>query len=266
MTFVFDEAIQVSARSADTFSFATDQRYFNFDSAFGGWLAAAMLACTESHADYRGQLVTQDMHFHASVRAPRLICRVELLERRRSLDFWHVRCFTEQGDQVLASANLVCGANTESSNQYAQAPKAVRTVEEAYPLTQDGTRPQWFAHYDIRLAKGRPFAANETLESVTWLRDADSRPLDVRAVTAIVDTPMPRTFFLSEKRVFASTVSLSTHLYASEAEISAVGSDFVRLDTTSHGVRNSLINAESYLYRTDGLLLACSYQTALFRE
>ena len=61
-------------------------------------------------------------------------------------------------------------------------------------------------------------------------------------------------------------MTMSTHVYASADEIAVVGNDFVRLDSDGHSVRHSFMNQESHLYREDGLLLAASYQTGIFRE
>ena len=38
------------------------------------------------------------------------------------------------------------------------------------------------------------------------------------------------------------------------------------LDTHCRTIRHSFVNAETYAYTQDGLLLAASYQTGLFRE
>ena len=77
---------------------------------------------------------------------------------------------------------------------------------------------------------------------------------------------MPRVFFMASEPRKCSTLTMSTYIYATREEIEAVGDDFVLVETESAAVRHGVINQESRLYRrSDGLLLATSYQTAIHR-
>lgn len=266
MSFVLDDSTSMVALGDGRFRLLTDKRFWNFTNAFGGWVAAAAVSCLKLQEEFRGEIITQDLHFHSAIRGEAIILAVELLERRRTLDFWHVRYLSEDMKRVLASASIVAGERLATAIDFIEAPPDIRAQADSYAMVQDGSRPSWFEHFQIYLAKGRPFRLNDKPESAVWLKESDERPLDVKAICAMVDTPMPRTFFLNDSAMFGTTISLSTHIYATADEIATVGSHFVRLDTYSKAVRHSLINQESYLYREDGLLLATSYQTGLFRE
>ncbi|MEM7765150.1 MAG: thioesterase family protein [Pseudomonadota bacterium] len=266
MSYILDDSTRLTADAEGEWRAKTDERFWNFDSAFGGWVGALTVAAVKMHDAFRGRLITQNLQFHAAIRMDEIVLQVTLLEQRRRVDFWAVRLLTLDRAQVLASATLVFGEPATSELQYESGPSDVREPDQAFRLPYNETTPTWFKHYEIRLANGRPFQANPSPSSSVWIREADGRPLDGKGLAAIVDTPMPRSFFLTDQRIPASTVTLSTHVYASDDVLATCGNELVQLDTDSLVVRDSLINQQSRLYSPGGLLLATSYQTAMFRE
>lgn len=262
-----DKGTTLTAVGARSYEVDLDRTFWNHTSAFGGWVAALTVAACETDDACRGELVSQDIQFISAIRAERLRLDVTLVEQRRSMDFWRVTVHDAAvNGRIVASASLIAGERRATDLRFDRQPDAVRGQAESFRLERRPNSPSWFDHYEIFLAQGRPFRVNESLRSTIYLREADGRPLDSKGISAIVDTPMPRSFFLSESMLFASTISLSTHIYATREEIAAVGDGFVRLDSDGRAVRDSLINQESALYREDGLLLATSYQTGIFRE
>ncbi|MEL6951497.1 MAG: acyl-CoA thioesterase domain-containing protein [Pseudomonadota bacterium] len=267
MSFVLDESTAPQELSEGLYEVELDQRFWNMDNAFGGWIAAAIVSGWERHREKRGALVNQNVQFHTAVRGHKVRLSVGLVERRRTIDFWKVEVREPQsGSRVLAAATLVAGERTPTETRYDIEPEPMRPQAESFRLDANEMTPSWFGHYEIYLAKGRPFTRNPKPRSATWVRESDRRPLDAKALAAMVDTPMPRTFFVRDGRLFASTVSLSTHIYASDEELAAVGDGFVLLDTHCRAIRHSFLNAETYAYSDAGLLLAASYQTGIFRE
>lgn len=267
MSFVLDESTKPLPIGDGLYEVALDRRFWNVDNAFGGWIAAAIISGWQVHPERRGALVNQNVQFHTAVRGHKVLLSLGLVERRRTIDFWKVEVREpDNATRVLAAATLVAGDRTPTETRYDGEPDPMRPPSESFRLDATDMTPKWFGHYEILLAKGRPFSQNPKPRSATWVRESDHRPLDAKALAAMVDTPMPRTFFVREGRLFASTVSLSTHIYASDEEIAAVGEGFVLLDTHCRTIRHSFLNAETYAYSEDGLLLAASYQTGIFRE
>lgn len=267
MTYVLDDSTRADAIDDGVYEVALDRRFWNQDNAFGGWIAAAIVSAWESHPERRGALVNQNVQFHKAVRGHTVRLTVGLVERRRTIDFWKVEVLESEGEgRVLAAATLVAGERTPTQTRYDTMLDPMRPPGESFRIDRTEMTPSWFGHYEIRLAKGRPFQDNPTPRSATWVRESDHRPLDTKALVAMVDTPMPRTFFVRDGRLAASTVSLSTHVYANDEELDAVGDAFILLDTHCQAIRHSFVNAETYAYSQEGLLLAASYQTGLFRE
>ncbi len=246
---------------------ALEPLFWNMNSAFGGWVAAIGVAATQHDARYRGEVITQNVQFHSAVRSEQLLVDVELVERRRTIDFWKVNIADAQTPtRILAAATLIAGERTPTKTGFEATHEPMRAQADCFSLQRTEQTPAWLDHFDIWLAKGRPFKKNPTPASAIYVRESDGRPIDGKALVAIADTPMPRTFFTGDSRLFASTIALSTHIYASDSELQASGNDFVLLDTRCQTIRHSLLNQETYVYRADGLLLAASYQTGLFRE
>ncbi|MEN7344142.1 MAG: thioesterase family protein [Pseudomonadota bacterium] len=266
MTFVLDESTAVTLQSEGVYRCSTDKRFWNGDAAYGGWLAAAVMAALQQEDDHRGMLVNQTVQFHRAVRNDAVDIRVSLLERRRTLDFWSVTCTDPVDDAVVASATMVCGEKPPSETAFNAAPEGFGPQSAGFRLEQRKQTPTWFGHFDMYLVKGIPFNPNPTPASAIWIREGDGRPVDDKAILAIVDAAMPRTFFVGEGRLPASTVTLSTHIYATAEELAKVGNDYMLLTTDSATIRHSFANQQSILYAEDGLVLATSYQTTRFRE
>ncbi|MEL6300569.1 MAG: thioesterase family protein [Pseudomonadota bacterium] len=265
--FALDDAVSLTpGNEAGVFHIKADQRFWNMDSAFGGWQAVACAQAVRQSPSMRGQIVSQQVMFQAPVRADNLVLRVQLMEQRRTLDFWQVSLIDPEQNRILASCQLVAGERQSTTISFESPAPELRSFEESFPIPVREGMPTWFSHYEIRLAKGRPFQVNTTPRSATWVRERDGRPLDDMALLSICDTPMPRTFFCAEGATQASTIALGTHIYATEAQVKENQEAPVLLDTTARVLRDGLINQETAVYREDGLLLAMSYQTGLYRE
>ena len=267
MTFVLDAATTVNVRSDGRYQVAVDERFWNGDHAFGGWTAAVTVAAWQAEQACRGELVTQNIQFHAAIKGPEVLVETTLVERRRSVDFWHVAVLAPSREhRVLAAATLVAGQRRDSEIGFERRSASYRPQKDSFRLQRQPVSPSWFDHYEIYLAIGRPFAVNESPHSVTYVRESDGRALDAKALTAMLDTPMPRTFFCGERLPFSSTVAMSTHIYASDAELATAGDGFITLDVDCQTIRHGFLNQECRAYRDDGLLLAVRYQTGFYRE
>ena len=262
----FDQSIMPMQIGERRYELAADRDYWNFTSAFGGWVSAAAVAAVECDPSYRGQLLSKDIRFMAPITAERLTLVVEHLVERRTTDFWRVSIIdAEDGAQLLATAEIATGAKRENGLDYAAAPPQHAAIEDGVRLEASAMTPRWFTQFEQILTYGAPFQINDHPKSVVFIRHADRRLLDAKALVSMADTPMPRVFFISEQPLMASTLTLSTHIYATETEIREAGGQFVILEANSAVIRHSTLNQEVRLFRQDGLLLATSYQIALFR-
>jgi len=79
------------------------------------------------------------------------------------------------------------------------------------------------------------------------------------------DAIAPRTFFVTEKPTFGSTISISVSLFASDADYAEVGEDFVMIEGDSSVIRSGAYDQSGKLWSRSGKLLAISNQVAFYK-
>lgn len=242
----------------------TDSSFWNFDSAFGGWVAAVVVEVLGRHPEFRGEVIAQQMQFMGPVKADAVDVSATLVSRRSSVDFWRAEV-TDPDGAILVSADVSCGQRRatgigfeESGPEFTRSSGSLMAPSEMYP--------KWTRHFEQVVIEGELFTVAERPRTVVAIRPERDVAFGPAVLAMICDSPMPRTFFASTDFSLPSTLSLSTHIYASNEDVEAVGREFVLLVTDSSVIRNNTLNQEVHVYREDGLLLACSYQTAVFRE
>lgn len=246
-----------------TLRLPTDQSYWNFTSAFGGWVSAVVVQLVSEHAEFRGEVITVQMQFVRPVAAEQLDVTLDLLARRSNVDFWRAEVRSGDGE-LLVTSEVTAGHRRDSGASFETAGPSVEIGDGAL-MDVDELRPVWMAHFDQWMIEGEPFTVAERPRSVVRVRPAREVEFDASVLAMVCDTPMPRTFFASTDLLFASTLALSTHIYVTDDEIGEVGTEGVVIEADSATIRNNTLNQEARIFRMDGLLLATSYQTAVFR-
>ena len=265
MTFIFDRETALVALDDGQFTIEASDVYRNpTGMAFGGWVAAIAGRAVEMHPDCRGPLVSQQIIFMTGVGPGEVHLSVRLLRAGASTQFWRVEL--SQNGALTNAADIVTSTRRPTDIDYQVEIPKVKSPDESISLPSvNAMAPQWVAHYDQRIAKGMPFAVNDSPEAIVWIREADGRPVDRVGLLSILDTPMPRTFFVTEQFRPGSTVSMATYIYASEDDLKAAGSDFMLLRVTGATVRNSATDGRVELWSQSGILLATSSQIGFFR-
>lgn len=246
------------------YTIVTDQLFWNFTSAFGGWVAAVAISAVKTHDEFRGEIITEQMQFIGPVKGQKISVVVDLQARRRQIDFWRVTVSDCEG-QILVTADIVAGERANSDISYNTLAPKTNATDNYAPLEASMMTPSWLSSFEQYMAEGKPGSINDQPRSVVLLRTKQQCNLNAPVLAMICDTPMPRTFFASDKLRFASTISLATHIYGSDSQISDAGRDFLIVETDSAAIRNNTANQEVHVFRKDGLLLATSYQTSIFR-
>lgn len=255
--------IDVQTLSARTVRLATDRSYWNFTSAFGGWVAGVIIELTRRDPRFRGEVITQQMQFIEPVEADDLDISVQQLARRTSVDFWRVEVHDPDG-RPLVTADLTSGLRRPTELGFEEH-RPAGSPDGGAPMVLTPFHPTWTAQFEQVMIEGEPFTVADRPRSVVRTRPVDDVAFDPAVLAMICDSPMPRTFFAGSEPVFGSTLSLANHIYASDEQIAAVGRGFVTVEADSAVIRNTTLNQEVRVFRADGLLLACSYQTASFR-
>ncbi len=237
----------------------------NFDTAFGGWVMALAVEAVNQSESSRGRIVSLNAMFIDAIRDTPLTITVTTLMKRPRTDFWRVNmAVPDAPDQVVFTADIITSLDRNGDLSFEE------TRPEA-PLPEEVKRarglasPGWFNHIDQRWAVGRPFSISERPYSITWVRDAEERPLDAKSLITLSDAIAPRTFFASEQPTFGSTISFSVSLFASQADFEDVGTDFVMIEADSDVIRAGTYDQRGKLWSRSGKLLAISNQIAFFK-
>jgi len=265
MTYIFDRETALVALEDGQFTIEASDVYRNpTGMAFGGWVAAIAAQAVEMHPERRGPLVSQQIIFMTGVGPGEVKLSVKLLRAGASTQFWRVEL--SQNGALTNAADIITSTRRPTDIDYQVEMPTAKSPDDSISLPSvNPMAPKWVSHYDQRIAKGMPFAVNESPEAIVWIKEADGRPVDRVSLFSILDTPMPRTFFVTEQFRPGSTVSMATYIYASEEDLAAAGSDFLLLRVTGATVRNSATDGRAEIWSQSGIMLATSSQIGFFR-
>lgn len=265
MKYIFDRETALISLGGGQYTIEASNVYRNpTGMAFGGWVAAIAAKAVELHEDCRSKLVSQTTTYLSGIGPGKVAVSAKLLRSGSSTQFWRVELL--QNDRLAIAADIVTSNRRETDLNYqAKMPDAV-PVERAMDMHgENPVAPQWVSTFKQKLAKGVPFTVNDTPEALVWIKEADDRPLDRASLFSICDTPMPRTFFLSEVPRMGSTVSMSTYIYATDEDIAEAGSGYLLLRVDGASARNCTTDSRVELWSANGTLLATSNQIGFFR-
>jgi acyl-CoA thioesterase len=104
------------------------------------------------------------------------------------------------------------------------------------------------------------FSQAETMDSRLWIRDAQPRPLDAIALTAMCDTPFPSPWIRLAGQVPVSTVAYSVYFRASAADYADAGDGYCLIDTRASLAAAGYVDQFSAVWSESGRLLAQTQQ------
>ncbi|ASK87712.1 acyl-CoA thioesterase [Sphingorhabdus sp. SMR4y] len=265
MTYIFDQETTLVALEDGLFSVPASDVYRNpTGMAFGGWVAAIAGRAVTMHPECRGPLVSQQIIFMTGVGPGEVRLAVRLLRAGSSTQFWRVEL--SQNGSLTNAADIVTSTRRPTDIDYQVEMPAAKLPEDSLSLPSvNPMAPEWVVHYDQRIAKGIPFAVNDSPEGIVWIRETDGRPVDRISLLSILDTPMPRTFFVTNQFRPGSSVTMASYIYASEEDLAEAGSDHMLLRVTGATVRNSATDGRVEIWSKSGILLATSSQIGFFR-
>ena len=265
MTYHLDNATRLEPQGDGVFAYGGGGAYLNFDTAFGGWVMALAAEAVQQSEGARGRIISFTAMFIDAIRDKPLTITVTSLMKRPRTDFWRVAiAYTEAPEQVIFTADIIASLDRNGDLSFEETRPVAPLPEDVKRATGFGT-PGWFKHIDQRWTVGRPFKVSERPYSVTWARDAEARPLDAKSLLLLSDAIAPRTFFVTEKPTFGSTISISVSLFASDADYAEVGEDFVMIEGDSSVIRSGAYDQSGKLWSRSGKLLAISNQVAFYK-
>ncbi|GAA0483491.1 thioesterase family protein [Parasphingorhabdus litoris] len=264
MTFLFDRETALFPREDNQFVAECREIFQNpSGAAFGGWVAAVAARAVEEHPDCAAPIVSLQMSYLSAVAPGEVDIRITLLKSGASTQFWRAELL--QRGAITNTADIVTSNRKPTDIDFQLTRPDANAMENGIKIDNIPMTPNWVATYEQYMVQGKPFSDNGSPDTMTWIKQEDGRPIDRISIVAICDTPMPRTFFLSDIPRMGSTVSMSTYIYASEEDIAAAGADHLLLRVSGATVRNSSTDQRVELWSKTGTLLATSNQIGFFR-
>lgn len=264
---VFDQAIALEHAGADWYHGHTHEAWANMVGPFGGSTAATMLNAILQHPKRHGDPLALTLNYAGPVADGRFDIEARPVRTNRSNQHWVLEM--RQGDEVVTTATALTGLRRETWSETESAPPEVPAPEEL-PRASEDRGVRWISNYDMRFVTGGwDDVAEEGSESSTttmWIRDAQERPLDHLALTALGDSFFPRSFLRLGRPVPAGTVTLSVYYLATADELAAHGADFVLGSVHSHRFHGNYHDESARLWSRDGTLLAVSNQLMYFKS
>lgn len=262
--FPLDAATQLESFADGCFKIAPSEDYWNFESAFGGWGLALVEEAVRAAFDEQAPLASVNAAFLKPLVGESLWVRPRLLRRGRRAGFYRVEISVEEeGADVLLGVDLVFAGPSSSSLEYSRLFPSVSSIDDS-PVMPSSPGPRWLAHYEQRIALGKPFSAQASPHSAIWLRDLNGRPWDAKGLLAASDTPMPRTFFVDETPRFGSTVTYTLQVFANPEELASLGTEPLLIEANGDAIQHGRYSQATYIWSADKKLLATSYQLGFF--
>ncbi|MEM7703599.1 MAG: thioesterase family protein [Pseudomonadota bacterium] len=259
-----DTATELETLSETRLRSSAGEAYWNFTSAFGGWALALGYSAVQQVKPQAGMLASATASFLKPLPAEGTEIEVRALREGRRTNFVRAE-FSDENDpaSLVFTADYVFSDMKEKALDYACDFPDVKEPADADRLP-DTPGPKFLSRYEQRVALGQPFRVQERPHSAFWVRDAADRPWDAKALLALSDTPMPRTFFLDPTPRFGATVQYDLHVMCSADELMACSSDYLLVEATADRVYSGRFSQTTRIWSREKRLLAISNQLAFY--
>lgn len=272
----FDKALtlQHSDLRVGQFTGATSPDYWNMVGPFGGMTAALALQSVLQHPDLLGAPLALTVNFAAAIEAGPFEVQAIAVRTNRSTQHWTVQISQAGADgtpQVNTTATVVTALRRETWSQNDLPMPNVPPPDKISRMSIGPSGVAWIQLYDMRPVSGSVPStwdgSGDHSETVLWLRDAQTRPIDFASLTAMSDMFYPRVWLRRAKVVPAGTVSITTYFHTSAAQLAEVGSGYLLGRASAQQFRNGFFDQTAQLWSEEtGALLVTSNQIVYYKE
>lgn len=267
MTFVLDRGLAAERGEDGIRRLQPDRSYWNWIGPFGGWTAAvlmkAMLEDAQA-ADPGLQPVAQTVDYMTGLQDEPLEVATACDRAGRSTQFWRASLAAAGAPTPAVRSTAVFGRRRATRGFDEQAMPPAPPPQDLPPLRIPVDRVAWPRSYDMRVVAGDMLAVNDSMHSLTWIRDAQGRPLDFIALAALVDTCLPRIYYRIAGTAPYSTISMTSYFHASAEELAAIGDAHILVEARGKRAGRGFGDQHADFWSADGRLLAVSQQVAWY--
>jgi acyl-CoA thioesterase len=180
----------------------------------------------------------------------------------RSVSYWQSEVVTEDHSETLATASVVLTKRRDTDGHVDVPMPPAPEPEGLNVFRPPGTFGE---RTEMLMVEGFPPFARADTRSVHWVRELSGRAVDHCQLAFLSDVRPPRSFYWSDGPRPSATLTLSVYFHATDAELAAVGDDY--LLSEAFGVRGAQSTSEEHLrlWSRSGALLASSEQLGWYR-
>ncbi|MFV0495039.1 acyl-CoA thioesterase [Mycobacterium sp.] len=245
----------------------TRPEWANMVGPFGGITAATLLRAVEGHPDRIGEPLALTVNYTAPIADGEFDIAVRAARTNRTNQHWIIE--QTQDGSVTATATAVLAIRRDTWSDIEATIPEVPGPDDT-PAGGLGDFIAWARQYDMRFVQGpvpgegaRPADSSTT---TLWMRHQVRRRLDFAALAAMCDVFYPRIFLRRGAVVRAGTVSLTSYFHADQAQLEAVGDDYVLGSARANAFGRGHSDQSARLWSRDGALLAATHQVVHFKD
>lgn len=261
---LFADTLKLTRTAPNLWSGEADTLFSNGDNRqFGGWVAALLLKAVLGSGKPTQTQRAIVVHFLAAVRPGALAVRVTPMREGRSVSYWQAELLQEESVCVHAVITLGEGRTDPFAVTAGGKPDA---VPPDTPGLGRFTPPVPFGkELQARWVEGAPFEGAAPNRSVFWSGMTKPNRLDAAKLAFLADFVPPRIFYAAQKFVPSSTLSMTVYFHATQAELDAVGEDYVLAEAHARRIEAGYWDHSVSFWSPHGPLLATTEQLALHR-
>ena len=259
----FDDAVQLSATSSNTYEGCIPETYANMVGPFGGIIVAVILNGILSHKECQGDPIAMTVNFAGPIAYSPFELGLRPIRTNRSNQHW-----TAELTDVASTATAVLANRQEtwmmSEARAPSAPKPEEVTSWSAPA-----EPKWIQRYDFKFIRGEVALSGQPAkdsESLLWVRDEPERPLDFLSLAALSDVFFPRVFIRRQKLGVAGTVSITVHFHADASSLEHQGTRPILATARGQRFYRGYFDQVAEMWSDEGELLASSSQMVYFKD
>ncbi len=244
--------------------------YWGFVGPFGGATAGTLMRALLQHPGRRGDPIAFTVNYAAPVEAGAYRIALRLARATRSTQHWSLEVLQGDDPAPRATATAILAERRRTWSHQVAAPPAMQPREALPEYRMDPAMP-WVDRYRFHFDTGAPISGPEPLAepapafSQMWLSDAPERVVDLCSLAAMADAFFGRIFHVLGTIVPFGTVSMTSYMHVSAAELADLACDRVIGRVDSRRFHLSYGDHSAELWSPDGQLLATSHQIAYFK-
>ena len=163
MSYALDQSLDLQKMTSNSFTLEIGEEWWNFTSAFGGWLLSAGVAALEGIIDPGSEVISVSATFppRRPVAPQTLIRRLFVKAPERPSGEFRFQPAKVRWRQFLCADMTVSTGRSKTDEGFAR--ESLNTVQVDDAVAQDltGVGPKWLQFVDMRQVEGMPF--RETL-------------------------------------------------------------------------------------------------------